>query len=110
MTLPSVPVYKYQRKVSSVVHYFLKGCWKFIQDIGFHRAYRLYLCPADIKQFMKLNRKISLGNRVIIFPCSYHLSKVKRIKELIIKKLIIQQALEMNSENFPTTFQIETLS
>lgn len=110
MTLPSVLVYKYQRKVNSVVHYFLKACWKFIQDIGFHRDYRLYLCPADIKQFMKLNRKISLGNRVIIFPCSYHLNKVKCIKELVIKKLIIHQDLEMNSKNLPTPFEIQTIS
>lgn len=71
-----------QREVKCVVRYFLRGCWRCIQHIGFHRAYRLYLCPADIKQFMKRNWKISLGNRVIVFPCSSHLSGVKWIHSL----------------------------
>lgn len=39
MILLSVLVYKYRRKVNPVVHYFLKGSWKFIQYISFHRAY-----------------------------------------------------------------------
>lgn len=59
---------------------------------------------------MKLNRKISLRNRVIIFPWSCHPSKVKHVKELIIRKLTIHQALKMNSENLPTTFEIKRIS
>lgn len=41
----------------------------------------IYALLACIRQFIRLNRKIIFGNRVIIFYCSYHLSKVKHIKE-----------------------------